>query len=637
MNELIGKKIENYHIISVLGRGGMGVVYEAIDEKLNRKVAIKVLNSSQISNRKHIIERFRNEARNHAQLLHPNIVTVYGFLEFDNQFAIIMEFVEGESLDKVIERNKRLHVYDIVYITLQLLEGIGYAHSKGYIHRDIKPSNIIVNSEGTVKIMDFGISKSLYEEMSKTKTGARVGTIYYMSPEQIKGQPITPLTDIYSIGCTVYEMLTGLPPFFSQNEFEVMDGHLHKAVVPVYESTPELSAELNRVLSKLLSKNPTKRYQSCNEVIIAFHFLDQFLKEAESDYFEHQKRRRILSRRKSIIGFTSLITIFAALIFFVFFQVKDFMENKGYTIFEDGNSSGMEQLEIDSSFVLAKEIPLNTELSLKSGYFNNVGGIIVGDSGLVITYNKRTKNWSKERVSVNTNFTDCCITPNGEFYIVGNNSTYLQGKPVRGFIKQNIVNENHTLFSVDFNDYRTGIIVGNKGIILRCSDGGKTWSSINQNSFNSFFDFQFIDNKTGFAIGTNGTILRTDDLGMNWKTIESNTDKYLKSISFLNDKIGLIVGGGGTILKTVNGGEDWDLTENIVDNAFNKVKFINNKLVIIVGNRGTVLISENKGEKWKLVEKKYFNNWNDILRMLNGKIYLVGDNGKLVELIEGEI
>ena len=635
MNELIGKRIENYLIISVLGKGGMGIVYEAIDEKLHRKVAIKVLNSSQIANKAHIIERFRNEARNHAQLLHPNIVTVYGFLEFDNQFAIVMEYVEGESLDKVIEKNKRLHVYDIVYITLQLLEGIGYAHSKGYIHRDIKPSNIIVNSEGTVKIMDFGISKSLYEEMPKTKTGARVGTIYYMSPEQIKGQPITPLTDIYSIGCTVYEMLTGLPPFYSQNEFDVMDGHLHKPVNPIYETTPELSAELNRVLSKLLSKDPTKRYQSCNEVIIAFHFLDQFLKESESDYFEHQKRRRVLSRRKSIIGFTSLILIFAALIVFVFFQVKDFMQNRGYAIFESGNTSQL-TLEIDSSFSFAKAIPLGTELPIKSGYYNNTGGIIVGDSGLVMSYDSRTNSWIKEKVDPNVNYTDCCITQNGEYYIVGNNSTCLYGKPVRGFTTRTIANENHTLFGIDFNDHRNGVIVGNKGIILRCSDGGENWSSIYENSFNSLFDFQFVDNKTGYAVGMNGTILRTDDLGMTWTAVESNTEKYLKSISFLNNKVGLIVGGGGTILKTIDGGESWRLLDNISDNALNKVKFIHNKLAIIVGSHGTVLVSEDQGENWKLVESKYFNNWNDILLGPKNNIYLLGDKGKFVELKEGE-
>lgn len=637
MNDLIGKKIENYQIVSVLGKGGMGIVYEAIDEKLNRKVAIKVLNSSQIANKAHVIERFRSEARNHAQLLHPNIVTVYGFLEFDNQFAIVMEYVEGESLEKVILRNKRLHIYDIVYITLQLLEGIGYAHSKGYIHRDIKPSNIIVNSEGTVKIMDFGISKSLYEDMSKTKTGARVGTIYYMSPEQIKGQPITPLTDIYSIGCTVYEMITGLPPFFSQNEFDVMDGHLHKAVIPVYETTPELSAEINRVLGRLLSKDPTKRYQSCNETIIAFHFLDQFLKESESDYFEHKKRKRILSRKKSITGFSFLIIIFLALVVFVFFQVKDFMKNRGYSVFEDGNAAKIAQLDVDSSIVFSEAIDLGTGLSLKSGYLNGAGGIIVGDSGLVVSYDGRTNTWEKESFKGRVNFTDCCITPGGEYYIVGENSTCIRGNPYRGFVMQSVTNEEYTFSSVDFNEHRTGIIVGNKGIVLRHSDRGNKWSSIHESNFNSLFDFHFVNNKTGFAVGMNGTIIRTKNLGMTWNEIESNTKKYLKSISFLDNNTGIIVGGGGTVLKTTDGGDNWQLLKSISDNALNKVRFINKDLLLVVGNHGTVLTSKDLGENWKLVEPKYFNNWNDILVGLKNNIYLVGDNGKFVELKRGEM
>lgn len=637
MNDLIGKKIENYHIVSVLGKGGMGVVYKAIDEKLNRKVAIKVLNSSQIANKAHVIERFRSEARNHAQLLHPNIVTVYGFLEFDNQFAIVMEYVEGESLEKVILRNKRLHIYDIVYITLQLLEGIGYAHSKGYIHRDIKPSNIIVNSEGIVKIMDFGISKSLYEDTPRTKTGARIGTIYYMSPEQIKGQPITPLTDIYSIGCTVYEMITGLPPFFSQNEFDVMDGHLHKEVIPVFETTPELSAELNRVLGRLLSKDPTKRYQSCNETIIAFHFLDQFLKESESDYFEHKKRKRILSRKKSIIGFSFLIIIFLALVIFVFFQVKDFMKNRGYSIFEDGNAAKIAQLDIDSSLVLSEAIALGTGLSLKSGFLNGAGGIIVGDSGLVVSYNSRTKTWEKESFKERVNFTDCCITTSGEYYIVGENSTCISGNPYRGFVIQSVTSEDYTFFGVDFNDHMTGIIVGNKGIILRHSDEGDKWGSIHESNFNSLFDFQFVNNKTGFAVGMNGTIIRTDDLGMTWSEIKSNTNKYLKSISFLDDNTGLIVGGGGTVLKTADGGDNWQLLKSISNSALNKVRFINKDLILIVGNHGTVLTSKDLGENWSLVEPKYFNNWNDILIGLRNNIYLLGDNGKFVELKRGEM
>ena len=639
MDELIGKKIENYNFVSVLGKGGMGVVYEAIDEKLNRKVAIKVLNSSHISNKTHVIERFRNEAQNHAQLLHQNIVTVYGFLEFSNQFAIVMEYVEGESLEKVIARNTRLHIYDVVYIVRQLLEGIGYAHSKGYIHRDIKPSNIIVNSDGIVKIMDFGISKSLYEESPLTQTGRRVGTVYYMSPEQIKGDHVTTLTDIYSIGCTIYEMITGLPPFYSQNEFDVMDGHLHKQLQPIDEFTPNLSAELNRILNRLLSKDTDERYQSCNEVIIAFHFLDQYLKDSksESDYFAHKSNRKILSRKKSIIGFSFVILILISLIFFVFIQVKDFMKQKGYSVFEDGNISSMTLPNIDSSFSFSSRINIDTRLSFNSGYFgSNVNGLIIGDSGLVLSFDKEENSWRKRKPINSSNLNNLSVIKNGNIFIVGENSSLIAGNFKNGFKSHSIVNDDYSFYNIDFFNQSTGIIIGSSGILLRSLDGGKEWKRIYTNNSNTLFDLKILNNSRGLAVGMEGTILETNDLGKTWENVEVETDKYLKSISFYNNEIGLIVGGGGTVLRTDDGGSNWQKLESISDNALNKAIFINKDIALIVGNLGTVLTSRDLGETWKIVEPKYFNNWNDILVKSNNRIYLIGDNGTLVELIEGE-
>lgn len=640
MDELIGKKIENYSFVSVLGKGGMGVVYEAIDEKLNRKVAIKVLNSSHILNKTDVIERFRNEAQNHAQLLHQNIVTVYGFLEFSNQFAIVMEYVEGESLEKVIMRNERLHIYDVVYIVHQLLEGISYAHSRGYIHRDIKPSNIIVNSDGVVKIMDFGISKSLYEESPLTQTGRRVGTIYYMSPEQIKGDAVTPLTDIYSIGCTIYEMITGIPPFYSQNEFDVMDGHLHKQLKPIDEFTPNLSSELNRILNKLLSKNTVERYQSCNEVIIAFHFLDQYLKDSksESDYFVQKSKRKILSRKKSIIGFTFAITILILIIFFVFIEVKDFMQQKGYVIFENGDSSTMILPIIDSSYSFSSAINIETRLSLNSGFFDsNVSGILIGDSSLVLSLDDERNSWKRQNLLSSSNLNDLYILRNGDVFIIGEKSSFTEGNLKNGFNNISIINEDYSFYSIDFFDQKMGIIIGSNGLILRSMDGGKEWEKSYVNNSNTLFDLKCLNNSRAFSVGMEGTILETNDLGVTWRKIEIDTEKYLKSISFYNNDIGLIVGGGGTILRTDNGGSKWQKLASISDNALNKVRFINKDLSLIVGNLGTVLTSKDLGETWKIVEPKYFNNWNDILVKPNNSIYLIGDNGGFVELIEGEI
>jgi len=637
MNELIGKKIENYSFISVLGKGGMGVVYEAIDEKLNRKVAIKVLNSSHISNKTHVIERFRIEAQNHAQLLHQNIVTVYGFLEFSNQFAIVMEYVEGESLEKVILRNKHLHIYDVVYIARQLLEGISYAHSKGFIHRDIKPSNIIVNSDGIMKIMDFGISKSLYEDSPATQTGRRVGTIYYMSPEQIKGLPVTPLTDIYSIGCTLYEMITGLPPFYSNNEFDVMDGHLHKQLQPIQNFTSNLSAELNRILNKFLCKDAAVRFQSCKEVIIDLHQLDQFLKETDSDYFVSKNKRKILSRKKSILGFSFVILILVLLVLFVFSQVKDFMKNEGYVIFEDANTSSLTTPNIDSNLSISSEIKIGTRLSLSSGSFNsNANGLIIGDSGLVLSFDKEDNSWVRLESIISSNLIDQCILKNRNIFVVGEKSAFISGDLKNDLECLSIVDGNYSFYSIDFFDDQIGIIIGSSGIILRSLDEGKIWDRILTENYNTLYDLCIMNKSRAFAVGMEGTLLETKDLGKTWETIEVDTEKYLKSISFYNDEIGLIVGGGGTVLRSDDGGDNWRKLPNVSDNALNKVMFVNKKLALIVGNLGMVLSSKDLGKTWCKVESNYFNDWNDILVKPNNTIFIIGDNGTFVELIKGE-
>ena len=273
MENLIGKMIESYRIVSVLGRGGMGIVYKAYDTQLDRYVAIKMLNS-QVQDKERFIERFKREAKNQAKLSHPNIVTVYGFIEYSDLLGIVMEFVEGESLEKVIERQGRFNLYDVIYIIKQLLLGIGYAHSKGFVHRDIKPSNIILNKEGVSKIMDFGISKSLVEN-NMTKTGSKIGTVYYMSPEQVRGDEVTNRSDIYSIGCTAYEMIVGQPPFEFQSEYEVMDAHLKKNPPYVSDKIKNIPDLVDKILQKSLEKNPLNRYTTCEEMYNDFQELDK--------------------------------------------------------------------------------------------------------------------------------------------------------------------------------------------------------------------------------------------------------------------------------------------------------------------------------------------------------------------------
>ena len=180
---MVGAIIGNYKIISKLGEGGMGVVYKALDLKLERFCALKILNA-QTAQSAQFIERFKREARNQAKLNHPNIVPVYGFIDEQGYLGIAMEFMDGETLEQVIDRKGSLELGESLDVLQQILRGVGYAHQKGFIHRDIKPSNVMINADGVAKIMDFGISKSIYEK-GITKTGTKIGTLLYMSPEQI--------------------------------------------------------------------------------------------------------------------------------------------------------------------------------------------------------------------------------------------------------------------------------------------------------------------------------------------------------------------------------------------------------------------------------------------------------------------
>jgi len=307
MENYIGKNIENFKVVSLLGKGGMGVVYKAYDTKLDRYVAIKMLNSQNNDNER-FIERFKKEAKNQAKLLHQNIATVYGFIEFDGILGIVMEYIDGESLEKIIFRKKRLNLLDSIFIIKNVLNGLAFAHSKGFIHRDIKPSNIILTKDGMVKIMDFGISKSINEK-GMTKTGAKVGTLYYMSPEQVKGGELSIQSDIYSVGCTFFEMLVGQPPFFSDSDFDVMEGHLKKEEPKVSTLGLGLPQQIDKIISTAMKKNPAERFPTCNEFISALDDLEKAISKYYSSKPVITKKDPKKIKLYSTIGFSLFIII----------------------------------------------------------------------------------------------------------------------------------------------------------------------------------------------------------------------------------------------------------------------------------------------------------------------------------------
>ena len=626
MDELINKKIENYKIISQIGKGGMGVVYKAHDEKLNRFVAIKVLNAPHVKDSKRVIERFKVEAQNHAQLVHQNIVTVYGFVEFDNLLGIVMEFVDGESLEKVIFKNRHLHVFDVIYIADQLLDGIGYAHTKGYIHRDIKPSNIIVNSEGIVKIMDFGISKSVDDDNYGTRTGARIGTIHYMSPEQVKGKNVNRVSDLYSIGCTMYDMLAGQPPFDSKNDFEIMEGHLNDNPKNLSEYLPTIPLGLNTIVQKLLNKKQEDRYQNCSDVKNDLHQFDKLLKTADANYFNERKVRRRLSRKYSIISSIIFILAFTALFLFVVSQVKEFMALKGYKVFQENSISTLFETDEKFTFTKFNKYDLPTKLDLNALTINDNNFTIVGDSGVILTKQNSDTSWRNNRLEENIKLLDSWNFQNERRIVVGEKSSFIYTE--NGTNKwYSILDKDFSLYDINFIDEEKGFVVGSNGLILITSNGGQKWDRIRTREKETFFNINMVSEEI---------ILKTSDSGNSWEKLNSNSTKYLKSIDFNSDQVGISVGGNGTILRTEDLGKEWNSIENVTTRGLNKVKFFSEKSIIIIGNAGTILVSTDAGLSWKSVESNIYNNWNDISYSNDGKIFVVGSNGAMIELEKGE-
>ncbi len=269
---MIGKEIGNYRIIGHIGKGGMAVVYRGQHKTLSRRiVAIKVL-STALEGDKSFHERFFREAEVMDRLDHPNIVTLWDFIEQGGQYFIVMEYVDGTTLHHIIKQSKGpLPLEQIGKIFHQVLDAVGYAHSLGIVHRDIKPSNIMINKRGEVKITDFGIARILGEnfETTLTVTGMGLGSPYYMSPEQVlasKKHPITAASDIYSLGITLYQMLTGKLPFSEGGSlYTIMQAHVKDAPPPPSQFRPSLPTAIEKLVLKAIEKRPEDRWPSCGE------------------------------------------------------------------------------------------------------------------------------------------------------------------------------------------------------------------------------------------------------------------------------------------------------------------------------------------------------------------------------------
>ncbi len=257
---LNSEAIGDYRIIERVGQGGMGEVYKAVHSKLGQTVAIKML-SPEYSENESMRRRFLNEARIQARFTHPNVVNILNFFEEGKRAYLVMEFINGETLETVLRRRGILQIEEALQISYSVISALVFMHSKGVIHRDIKPSNIMFTEDGTVKVTDFGIAKSLNESTKHTKTGI-VGSVDYVSPEQILGEQTTPATDIYSFGITLYKMVTGRTPFKGDTEYSIMKSRLEDKPIPPNSYNPLISKSLNNVILKAISRFPKDRYQS---------------------------------------------------------------------------------------------------------------------------------------------------------------------------------------------------------------------------------------------------------------------------------------------------------------------------------------------------------------------------------------
>ena len=339
-DKILGQVLDDrYELLSIIGEGGMAVVYKALDRRLNRYVAVKIMREEMAADEE-FKQRFFAESHAVAMLSNPNIVAVYDVSHSNTMEYIVMELVEGITLKQYMDRKGLLSQREVVHFTAQIARALAHAHERGIIHRDIKPQNIMLLRDGTIKVADFGIA-TLENEIYESN-GQAVGSIHYIAPEQARGESPDPRSDIYSLGVVMYEMITGECPYTGDTLGEIAVKHMNATPVPPHEKVEGVSAELERITMKAMSADIFARYQSASELI---EDLDRFQNKARRDQErselknpdvvpirsvselsrEQYKRRRRRSGRVSFLAGTFGV-LAAAIGLFIFlwnFWVKD--------------------------------------------------------------------------------------------------------------------------------------------------------------------------------------------------------------------------------------------------------------------------------------------------------------------------
>jgi len=258
-------EINGYELLEEIHRGPLTTVYRARQKALNRPVLIKILHPH-LSEETDVVERFRREAEACARISHPNIVSVFTFGTFEDRPFLAMEYVEGVTLQNLLGQHRVLPIGMALYIAREILKGLSHAHNNGVIHRDVKPSNILISQDGAVKLTDFGLA-ALEGVPTLTAPGAALGTPAYMAPEQVKGEKITKQVDLFSLGATLYEMLSGERPFEGETPGECLHRVLNVDPPPLIKRNPHIPPRLSHIVQRLLAKSPRRRYRDTAHVL----------------------------------------------------------------------------------------------------------------------------------------------------------------------------------------------------------------------------------------------------------------------------------------------------------------------------------------------------------------------------------
>ena len=387
--KLTGQVVDNYQILELLGKGGMGVVYKAMDMSLEKIVALKMIGAPLTQN-EIFLKRFLSEAKALAKLENPNIVSVYALRKTDIGLVLVMEYVDGMTLARLLGQNGAMPFTLALPLFKQFISAVGHAHRCGIIHRDIKPGNVMVTRQGIVKVTDFGLAK--IQDRKNTNTLVSGGTLEYMSPEQLQGfGNVDKLSDIYSIGITLYEVLAGRTPF-APSEAEpsirkkIVDGEIPSPT----RLNPNIPKQVARIIGKAIEKKPAKRFQSAEEMLAALERLESPRMSMTQTEWRQVSRRHLI-----------MVSAVAATIFFMVFLVWMFVPNLlpktklsifsdpgGATVFVNGDSAGITPV---TNYALKKEDRSDEVISLfikKPGYLtvNNSFGVERGqDTTLAFT------------------------------------------------------------------------------------------------------------------------------------------------------------------------------------------------------------------------------------------------------------